>query len=506
MKERQPPDSRSPFAICIMKDAAIQYFRNCSSTTAAGEPTLERIARGIKAPKPNHREKVLLARSFPKGSEEYTRIKTEELPVVIFGALTSGGVSADDIVCLRPWIYLDIDSIPDERYNAVRDAVLTALPSTLLLWRSVGGHGIGMLLHADVRSTANRDTLKQELCSMSFEGHTFDPKVFNPTRKNVLSFDPDIYVNWDAPSHPIPGSVALPCLSNTSINRKIIVKKKVIHNRSKATTSHTYTPPTKIRRIRWSDKDDHHITGEDYSTHQEGRSFHAQRYPYVREGGRTLAVLQLASGLLFLNPWMAKDPDQLIYHCLLFNDTRCVDHTGKSAPLPLVKVVSNVMQAIAHPVEPPSKRGFIFFDPKSKLSTNEKKRIALREGSKLRKHRTWKKILAQLEHGNTSIASIARAIGMNRSSLSKRYGMNIRSYLDTIAGTEARLPQAEATVLTAHLTNDHGQRMEGSEASTGQTPIPVEEVEKGQRSHEMDRTPCLLAACTSTIRAHASMP
>ena len=182
-----------------MKKIQIDYFKNIKAKEIEGAISLEGFANAIRTPPDDVRANVEKVRRSAKGSSDYEKHKAA-LPCFLLNCRTSGGAKLEDVREVHPLLFCDIDGVPDGQFSEVKDRVLELLPSTLMVWRSVGGQGMGVLLHVEGVNRDNLLDLKGHLCVLQFNGYQFDKACFNLNRKTVHSFDPEIYVNWSAPA------------------------------------------------------------------------------------------------------------------------------------------------------------------------------------------------------------------------------------------------------------------------------------------------------------------
>lgn len=182
-----------------MDDIQISYFRNLTASKRTGVLNLEEYVQKLQQPDPAVRTMVEELRRKEKGNPEYDALK-RKLPCFLLNARTSGGCKGQDIIDLHPFLFLDVDGVPEDSIELVKSCLVQMLPSIMVIWRSAGGRGLGILLRVEGRTMANLPDLKSYLCSLEFQGYKFDSACFNINRKTIHSFDPEMYLNWDAPA------------------------------------------------------------------------------------------------------------------------------------------------------------------------------------------------------------------------------------------------------------------------------------------------------------------
>jgi hypothetical protein len=160
----------------------ISQYKNVKSPTIERLTSLEEILFSIKNGDVNL-EQILIARKAGKGSEEYSRIKTEVLPTFRFNFMFAITANNANITAPTGLIYIDVDNmstIPNNDYIYAK-------------WKSLSNTGYGILVKVENLNLLN---FKDSYATISkLIGIQSDLYAAKPTQQTVLSLDKDLFTN-----------------------------------------------------------------------------------------------------------------------------------------------------------------------------------------------------------------------------------------------------------------------------------------------------------------------
>lgn len=382
----------------------------------------------------------------PADKTAYQKEKAK-LPGFLFNVRTDGRGTNESVSAINPVLYLDIDGVAHEHFESVKSSVLQQFPSMLMIRRSAGGKGLGMLLNLGPHG-GHFTKMKSHFSFFSFQGYSFDTKCFTAVRKNYLSHDCEAYVNWKAPIHVLPEEmrsgvprtaqkVQPAPLFKSSSNTKRIDKEKEKHSRAYCTVP--YVKPEKPRPIRYSNRSSFAASdGSTHTVHPDGFHFVEELWLTTR-GNRTLTVLKAARKLLAINPWLRDAPCELTFHLNLYNEMRLAIDDEGILPLPIETVHKTALQAInTHwDIGNQMKKGYIAWPEGSKLTGKEKMVIAGKEGSKLKRQRSLdalKKPIDQHDDPSSLTRKELAFLAGKSLGVAKYYAREIDQYILSKAG------------------------------------------------------------------------
>jgi len=163
----------------------------------------------------------------------YDHIKSTAIPVVTWAAQfpTKRAKSVVKDTDLSSFIYFDIDDFSGKSpsLDEIKE-IFKEFPFTKSVWKSFGGKGLGILVKFNGLTVANFKATWLNFTKNFGEKFNinFDSATKDVTRVNVLSFDPNIYINKNCTEHPscndIPKLVTVTSkpmsktMTNTSLN------------------------------------------------------------------------------------------------------------------------------------------------------------------------------------------------------------------------------------------------------------------------------------------------
>ncbi|WP_157503409.1 hypothetical protein [Flavobacterium gilvum] len=146
--------------------------------------TLDEILSIIKNGDKNLSD-LLFIRKLGKNHPKYIDLKIT-LPTVRFNFSFKHKVSNENIIGSTGYIYIDVDN---------NDNINLSNPLIVAAWKSLSNTGYGILVRVNGLTTDNfydsYDAISKEL------GLSSDVGARKPTQPNILSYDPNIYINYD---------------------------------------------------------------------------------------------------------------------------------------------------------------------------------------------------------------------------------------------------------------------------------------------------------------------
>jgi hypothetical protein len=302
----------------MKKEIKINYVNNIFDNKPKGLVPFETIVEKIRNPKPELLSKILQARNFAKGSDQYDSIK-RTLPCLIFNFNVIDGVKVENALESTGVIYLDIDWVSDESKEQIKKDLLN-IPYLFSLWESASGKGYTITLRVDGVTLDNfghfSDFIKKNYL------FDWDKSCFNPTRKTCVSFDANAYLNNDCEVLSYDKVSSTPIITHYNIiDSKKIIGKGVDDTPNKGVDD---TLPTKITRhyVRYNNRKDF-TTDNAIEVYEDGIDVvEIQLNIKYREGNRNQGLFKDGIKFLFLNPKVDKIED-FIFHMHNFNKKKC---------------------------------------------------------------------------------------------------------------------------------------------------------------------------------------
>jgi hypothetical protein len=172
-----------------MKTTKISVFAGVLGTTKAFDLTLEEVAERLKT---SYKAEIEHIRTLPKA--EYDEAK-KKLHAVLFGGVAVNR-NDNDIQEASGLMITDYDHLPDEDYQVIWDWLKND-KHTVMLFRSPSGDGIKAVV--SIPKSSKDDYRKRFKAYGEYVNNPyFDTKNSNISRLCFVSYDPDLYVNWDA--------------------------------------------------------------------------------------------------------------------------------------------------------------------------------------------------------------------------------------------------------------------------------------------------------------------
>jgi len=327
---------------------------------------------------PNHSQ-IIKARNLGKGHPLYEGIKNVQ-PTFSPNAYFNVKRTLKNLKQLTGLIYLDID----HNFNP---SILKTIPFVYASWISFGGEGYGVLVSIDNLTLTNFTSVWYYL-SNYFDKYdlTIDNLTKDITRQNVISSDPDLYLNPNCINFDATQVVTNQPSTTFSANNLFTVSTATQSFTSKylfESTSNTFQPI----KYRTTLAD---FQGKDLIVIEEGIPSRDTFLPMVIiDGKRHFWLKNYCLDIMFNNPSISID--QLRMELLKVNYNRCKPPLESKEVINIVhwnyETFSNDPQSI------PSKKKKIHINPKAKRSTKEKRVLIGQQVGILRRKKTISELI-----------------------------------------------------------------------------------------------------------------
>jgi hypothetical protein len=166
----------------------VSKYKNVRSSEIDGTLDIEEVFKIIREGDSALRH-IEYARSFAKGSEDYDSIKRNLIPTFRFNFLFNDKALNKNITEPTGLIFIDVDNtevIPESDFIFAK-------------WKSISLKGFSILVKVDKLSQENFNDCYDNLSSLLMINS--DVGARKPTQQTVQSYDPDIYINYDAKTY-----------------------------------------------------------------------------------------------------------------------------------------------------------------------------------------------------------------------------------------------------------------------------------------------------------------
>ena len=346
-------------------------FKNLKSPYVQGETDIDTILDYIKDGLT--KQNTLKARSHGKGTPEYDEIKSQT-PTFSPNASFNEKRCQDNLKTLSGFIYIDVD----ENINPI-DIQFTSY--IYACWRSFGGTGWGALASVKNLTTDNfKDVwLDIEQYFKTF-GITIDPLTKDIPRQNIISYDPDIFINPCCV--PIDAnSITISSSSSNFVSSSTLYDPNLFDGNS----TNTFFKSEKLKYKTTLDD----YQNQAYIVIEEGKDSRDSFLPKeIREGKRKWWLNAFINTLIFNNPHISLTT--LEKQLLRANKYNCNPNLEVSEVIQMVKKKHD--KHIKGMLDINTKKKYIWYNPLSELTREEKRIITGKEGGIIKKNRTIKKL------------------------------------------------------------------------------------------------------------------
>jgi hypothetical protein len=347
----------------------VSLCQNIKKSQITGYDTISGILNKIQK---GETEKLTeLARSFGKHSLEYNKIKFQ-IPTFTPNARFSQRRDLKYLEEPSGFIYIDLDDYHDIDLLK-RDEYIYSC------WKSLSGSGIGALVKVESITAQNFKHCWSYLYNY-FKGYgiTIDKQTCDITRQNVISFDPNIYINENAVS-----------LYADQITTQTYTSIQQFQDSKDSTWSALFNGFEEIAVTESSSLkyrttlDDYQ--GENYILIEDGKEFRSCYLPKeIRDGERHKWMVGHTVSLLFNNPTVTME---MLYNGVFHSNlTHCYPPMMNSEIMSIVKWYWERHSRGRLDYHPTLKK--IWFDPSVNIHRNEKRKIVGIETGKLRRVKT----------------------------------------------------------------------------------------------------------------------
>jgi hypothetical protein len=263
-----------------------------------------------------HTNQIEAARLLGKSNPIYKTIK-ESLPAATLNFSFHNSRKNSDICCSTGFFYIDFDTQSKEEAESLK-LDLSNNPHIYAAWLSLSQLGIGALIKVEGITLDNfRESYKEITQELGIE---FDPMAVKATQANVISSDPQIYINTNS----VPKKVS-------SINNKTTTTILYLED--------TFLPEfeipefviTESNRVRFNLKVTLPTYNSDCDYYPKGLPYFEAYWPYshkgqhsrIFSGRRHSTITTFANNLIILNPTVSLE--QVVSWIHSFNKSYCVE-------------------------------------------------------------------------------------------------------------------------------------------------------------------------------------
>lgn len=353
----------------------INQFKNVKNSFIDKNITIDEILSTIKDGDSN-RETILAIRKLGKSSTVYQKTKTHYIPTFRFNFKFEGKASNETIIEPTGLIYIDVDD---------STCIDLTNPYIYASWKSLSETGLGILVKVDGLSLSNFKDTYREIGVML--GVMMDIGAGKATQQNVLSYDPDIYVNKSS-------------FTFQAINKK--VSSSVIQEGEKRerliTVNDTFLNSEKIRFNNIGDyfKD----TDGDYIVFNEKKNLCIPFIPKrIHVGNRNTIMFGVLSQYALLNPTM--ENGFLIKCANVINNCFIQKYEEEKIKSIVAGVIKKRSEGTLEPYL--NKERKIIFNPNKKISPKEKQKTTAILMGKIKTDKTQKNINNTIDDWNFQI-------------------------------------------------------------------------------------------------------
>jgi len=362
----------------------VSLFENLGNSEIFGVETVDGILQKIQ--NGYTKQQVELARSYGKGTLSYQLVKGK------IETFTPNGEffyrrATRNLQHFSGFIYLDTDGFTNKTLFKQSDFIYAC-------WESLSGEGLGALARVDNLDYINFKTVWQYLANyFQNKGITIDPQTKDIARQNIISYDPNIYINKGCvvlDANQIYESYSATTISNQTVSY----------------TSSTTNPPTTnycssystintdlfndndvvelFRKIKYNTTLDSY-ENKDYVVIETGKNCRNAFIPKViKDGERHLWLSSFTITLLFNNPSISYQ--QLSNLVLNVNRNNCNPSLDTKEVINLTKWYYDKFVNNSLTIRTKLKK--IWINPEAELTLKQKRTIISKETGNLRRKKT----------------------------------------------------------------------------------------------------------------------
>ena len=367
---------------------------------------------------------IELARRHGKGSKEYDQIKTYKLPAVNFNYQFNEKLCLANATAPTGVFYVDIDFGSKEEAIQYKEN-LRENQFVYSSWLSLSELGLGVLVRSSIVTPENFSDLHRQFCEQ-FE-IPYDKRAVKLNQYNVLSHDPDIYLNKYAIDF------------NPEIKPIETGKKKKVQSLAnqgqEQEKQHIATNCTFFRYNNLSN----YWKPNDVVVSEEGFQVTELFLPLsIPIGKRKHTLLAFANNLVVLNPTATKEA---IYTQIEKKNVRCTPPLDSKELWDIVHSVfkykdAGTLKALR------TRNRKIIFGPHCGMNKSEKREFVNAQIGEWRKDKTKQKIYEAIENwnrllqGKITAKSVKDATGLSLRTV-KTYWAEFKSYVSELNKSES---------------------------------------------------------------------
>lgn len=361
-----------------------------------------------------HKDLILAARQYQKGSTQYDGIKSM-IPCVTYNFRFTITKSNHTIESETGLLYVDID---DPRFEPDK----LNLSDVFAYYKSFGGNGYGLILKVEGLTLGNFHTTYKSILAQLNIMEYYDSGAVKPTQFNVLTYDLNIYINPE---------------SNTFMAVDIDPIPDVIREEEGIYTQGMGSIVNYDQSISFTNTDQIAIEGE-YKVIAEGYTEVKCFFPKkkVTVGGRNKHLTAYCNNLVYLNQHLSEKGVMTILES--FNTNKCCPPLNQNEVRSIVKSVFRYKHDGSLKPLVKKKKRKIVFAKNTNLTAEQKFRIAASECNKLRSNVSKQRIYDSIEGWDFSLGkitqkSVIEATGLNKKTVQK-YWSEFKDYVAELNG------------------------------------------------------------------------
>lgn len=341
-----------------------------------------------------------------EGEVDYDATKIGVCPCVTYNFKYDGYKKNDNMIGPTGVLFIDID---DPSFNPS----ILDYSKILACYKSFGGKGYSILVRVEGLSNETyKPTLLNVIDKLGLS-EFYDKGASKPTQFSVLSYDPDIFINYNSYIFPIVYS---------NINKTINIKKNIYIDKKRKDYTLDVRFSDKMRTSNLSE----HLDNIDFGTKKfidlkDNPIQYAKLFvpPTIKSGVRHNTICTICSQAYGLNPYSTKQK--------LYNYTQKINKENCQPPLPTKEVLDIVTHYHNNdPVLNLNKTKRILFDPSLNLTLSQRQSISRTYLAEQTKLDNTCKIMESVDNwdvkiqGKITYPKIAEVVGVSTRSVRRR--------------------------------------------------------------------------------------
>lgn len=285
-----------------MKNIEINYYERITKPTVTKNIMLKEWLELIK--ESNNKEKIIEARIVGKQNKDgltntnYDEIK-KDVPCVTYNFTFDKDKRDENIIESTGILYIDVDT--DSVKN--KDFQISNLDKSKILayYKSFGGNGYAILVKVNGLTKYNfKSAYKYIISGLKIEKY-FDINARKKTQFSVLSYDPNIFINYDSFEFDVSNLVDTDNVY-TPQSEKYLTNKEKIYSSERGVDNNT-----QIRFNNFLDLID--FEEKSYVRIKDGINVIEAQFPFykIEEGNRHQVLMSYCGNYLYLNPFLDFD-------------------------------------------------------------------------------------------------------------------------------------------------------------------------------------------------------